>query len=459
MIRIFLLLFLYGVFFLQTNSQEIDSSISSVSTRKVIVKPINLSLVYPVCIYGKKASKNDYYFSFNILVGKVNNVRILEIAGLYNLDQDVKLIQVAGLFNKVNNIAGIQIAGICNIVKDEATAIQLSGLTNIIKKEALGIRVAGLGNLTYRDNVGIEIGGIGNIAMGEFTGIQLGGLFNYSRKQAIGLQIAGVFNYAKHDAMGLQLSLLTNISMNLGAGLQITGLMNIMNNYSGLEIAGLSNISLHNTFGFSLSTMANITMETFKGIQVSLFNYVGRSSNGIQVGLLNYADTVGNGLSLGLINIIKKGRYSEVEFTTSNTSHITVNYKSGLKKLYNIYGVGYYFSNNPFIHFGLGLGGKYSFNKHVSFQPEMVSYIYFHPNNFSSYFGNTTNFNLGIAYDINHRFSIIVAPTLYINTEDKKNNIEFDRITSYTKPFYKSEIGNKRTLVGIGYKIGFAIKL
>lgn len=167
-----------------------------------------VSFVPYVGTNGELTGKTTVDYSFNVIGGFVEGVRVLEVGGIFNLDWDsVSYFQVAGVFNKVGGYQqGAQFAGITNINHSDVLGAQFAGMTNITDGKVTGAQAAGLINFS-EGFVGAQIGGIGNYSYGNSTGAQIGGIFNKSYGTLEGAQVAGIINMAE-EVDGAQIGLL-----------------------------------------------------------------------------------------------------------------------------------------------------------------------------------------------------------------------------------------------------------
>jgi hypothetical protein len=167
--------------------------------------------------------------SVNLLAGYVQGVRLVEIGGLVNIVQeDARYAQFVGIGNVVGNqVKGVQVAGIFNTAR-EVRGVQVGGIFSYAATRA-DVQASGIYN---QAQTGIsQISGIMSVA--HSMKWQLAGIANYARDTA-GIQISGIINRAGY-ANGLQLSLI-NVA-DSGKGVCI-GLFNfIKNGYHKLEFS------------------------------------------------------------------------------------------------------------------------------------------------------------------------------------------------------------------------------
>ncbi|MDN4164195.1 STN and carboxypeptidase regulatory-like domain-containing protein [Cytophagales bacterium LB-30] len=144
--------------------------------------------------------------SVNLLGGYSKGTNIMELAGLFNIDNgDVSGIQMAGLFNiNSGKMTGLQAAGLINVNGNSVIALQSAGLMNINARDAHAWQMAGLLNINGGKGSGAQMAGLGNIQAGDYKGSQFAGLFNISEGRMQGAQFAGFLNRA-HYLKGTQM--------------------------------------------------------------------------------------------------------------------------------------------------------------------------------------------------------------------------------------------------------------
>ena len=202
---------------------------------------------------------NDY--AFNLTVGYSKGNRILELAGIGNINR--------------SNVSGIQMSPIFNIVGGKMTGLQFSGILN--RTDALkGVQITFLTNST--DKIlrgGLQIGGVNNHAKNGFGGFQAATLVNKNKNGRLGGQIAAVTNVA--DTVGFQVGFI-NSATHL-RGLQI-GLINVSDTLSGV-VLGLINVIKKGYNAFEIANFdGQFTRFAFKtGTKSFYTNYVAGVKN------------------------------------------------------------------------------------------------------------------------------------------------------------------------------------
>jgi hypothetical protein len=368
----------------------------------------------------KDMNKKKWYYSILMLCCLIS-VSAQETTGLRNFPAQISIVYPVGTHGRQSsqhtyNFSLNLFAGRVGSVN----GLEFSGLFGVVENNVRGMQVAGLGNVTG-DVRGIQIAGFAN-ATGNASAIQVAGFAN-ATGNVNGIQIAGFAN-ATGSASAIQVAGLANATGDV-RGIQIAGLANAAGNANGIQIAGILNRT-----------------ETL---------------NGLQIGLISITDIIESGASLSLVNIVRRDAYKEWNVSFSDYANIALSYKMGTQKLYTIYTVGTNFIKDDLGVVGLGFGNRTSIiGSRFDFQPELVSYNYF-PTNFKN-IQNTfaTHLKLGFAYNINEKYGLSLAPSVYVMNAKKRNDSDFYNI-SPIGAFYTNENGNKRTTIGAGIGIGLRI--
>lgn len=205
---------------------------------------------------------NDY--SLNLTVGYSKGNRILEVAGIGNINR--------------KNVSGIQLAPIFNIVGGKMSGFQVAGLLN--RTDALtGLQIAGFTNsndLILRG--GFQIAGLNNSSKNGHGGFQISTIVNKNKRGKVGGQMAALTNVA--DTVGFQFGLI-NSATHL-RGFQI-GLINVNDTLSGV-VLGLINVIKKGYNAAEIATFdSKFTRIAFKtGTKSFYTNYVASVKNDSQ---------------------------------------------------------------------------------------------------------------------------------------------------------------------------------
>lgn len=276
-------------------------------------------------------------FSFNVLAGYSGQTKGIELGGLLNIVRrdmiglqlsgfgnivggETRGIQAAGFFNNnLGHFSGVQFAGFSNVVWDTLFGVQISGFSNVVKGEMRGMQAAGFSNVTTGNVDGFQVSGFSNVAVGNVNSFQLSGFFNYGRNVR-GMQAAGFANVTAGSVGGAQVSGFANIAVDTVGGAQVTGFANVARVVKATQVAGFLNVA--------------------------------REVRGSQIALFNVADTVG-GATIGFFSFVRKG-YHKLEYAWTETLPVTVAFRTGTHKFYNIFAAGY--SPGSSMRWGIGYG-------------------------------------------------------------------------------------------------------
>ncbi len=266
-------------------------------------RPFHVGIVYPLSSNGVAAADYVNKISINLFAGVERGLHGAAFAGLANVD--------------VSFVDGAQFAGITNVNAGNLTGAQLAGITNVNAGTAQGLQMAGIANVNGDSAVAGQFAGIANVNAGSHTGAQFAGITNVNTSFTEGAQLAGV----------------VNISAGRVTGMQAAGVANYTSEIQGTQLAAVLNVA-------------------------------GRVQ-GAQIGLLNVADTV-DGVSIGFLSIVRHG-YHRLELSGSEALHAQLAVKLGVQHFYNIFSVGYHFSESdvwndqePVWAYGYGVGTEFN---------------------------------------------------------------------------------------------------
>jgi len=447
-------------------------------------RKLQVSLVPFIGTNRKLSGSVDNSISLNILAGYSGGVNGFEIGGLVNLTRrnvhgsqiagvanlvggDTNPFQLVGMFNlNGGSVTGTQIAGMSNVVLDTLNGVQLAGFNNTLHGYMNGVQLSGFNNVTTQNVDGIQLTGFANVAIKDVKLGQIGGFANYC-DNVDGGQMAGFANVAKGDVNWGQAAGFANYG-NSVKGFQVAGFANVSKNeVSGGQISGFANYG--KTGGkYQLSGYANIAKEEINGIQLSTSNYA-KKVKGYQIGLINVSDTVESGLPIGLFSFVKKG-FHRFEVSTNDVFYISAAYKMGVRKLYNSIRLGYDFSENLAIGYGIGsqfkINNKFYFNLDLSsdfiletnsIDLQMSTDLTFESSTYN-YIGTLNKLNAYFDYNLTQHFSIFMGPSLNVSAmlKDDDTNL-FPNIAPYS--FYNETYSNTEIKIWVGGIFGASFTL
>ncbi|MCL2028706.1 MAG: energy transducer TonB, partial [Bacteroidales bacterium] len=367
----------------------------------------------------------------------------MQLSGLVNLGANMNGLQISGLLNSNKSLNGMSISGLGNSVDKQVNGIQVAGLVNHLDDEKGSIN-------------GIQLSGIVNFGMGKANGVQMSGFVNLALGGMNGIQVSSILNMTE-TLKGIQISGLLNVAGGM-KGIQMSGLLNVAGGINGVQMSGIVNYGKGETKGVQIAGLFN-NSDTLSGVSIAGIYNRAKVLNGVQIGLISKNDTIRRGGSLSLINIVKKGAYKGWELAFSDYANVALSYKMGTPKLYTIYSAGVHFLDDNFWVVGIGFGNRTYVGGKFFFRPELTYSNYF-PINFKNIqHTSDTRLKLGFEYRINNKFSLSLAPSVYMMNARKGSNpeSEYYRI-SPIEALYTQERGNRQTVVGVGISVGLSLK-
>jgi hypothetical protein len=307
------------------------------------------------------------------------------------------------------------------------------------------------------DGVNFPLIGFLNFAEGSHSGAHIG-FFNSNQRDFSGLQL-GFVNVAGGNVSGSQTGFV-NVTAGSFNGLKLgfinpvggssRGAMLGFVNATGQKVNGLQmgfvNVTGGNTQGFQ-TAFVNINGGTLQGFQLGFVN-AASVLKGFQLGFINFADSLGKGLPFGFLSFIKKGGYSALELSVTESFPFNLTYKTGIKGLYTSL-IGSWNPNGRETYaFGMGLGSNIPLSTSVWFNPELTAQTTY-PNGKEIY-GLTAQ--LGFA--VTPRFVISLGPSLIWLSRDKEEDF-FDPLFS----FYDYRINDKNwILAGVRFALRYNLR-
>ncbi len=300
---------------------------------------------------------------------------------------------------------------------------ELGGLLNIDRNHVRGLQIGGLGNIVGKKTSGLQIGGLFNIDMGHFYGCQLAGLLNWTTDTVRGAQIAGLMNYVPVRWKGAQIAGLINISREHVTGLQLAGLANIANQENrGVQVAGLLNYT-----------------KELKGVQVGVFNISGRVTSGVPVGFFSY---------------VHRGGYMKFEVSGDEVFYINLAFKTGTKKLYNIFKAGT--NDSLLLNFAYGIGTMFDIGKRFGFNIDFAGSMFFSPVHAMSWYGSQLKLAPAFEFRAARHFAVFLGPAFNFCFYSDAGEQAYPKGLPFYN-FYDQYHSGTREQMWIGGVIGFRI--
>ena len=364
------------------------------SKDSVKTRPIQVTFIHPIGIYGTSSIHTKNYLSFNIIYGVNGGLSGFEFGGVAN--------------KNIGDVSGLQIAGLINNNLGSAKGILIAGLANHVQDSAYCLAIAGLSNRFGNSGGGMQVAGLNNYVDGNFVGMQAAGLRNKSKGDFIGLQVAGLTNYNDKD-------------------------------FSGMQISGISNINGGN----------------FSGLQIGLINRA-KKVGGLQIGLINIASDYEYGMPIGLLSIVTNG-FNALDLSYNESIKYNANLKLGVDHFYNIFKFGYMpKSKGEYYSYGLGVGSMVNLTDYFKISLD-VSSSYITEKNFTPVINFLSEGQLNLRYHLFNTIGIFAGPSfnLYFGEHDESGNtLLYVPKPIYNESWW---YGKGQTQFWVGYNLGISI--
>jgi hypothetical protein len=298
---------------------------------------------------------------------------------------------------------------------------EIGGLLNIDRNHVRGFQIGGLGNIVGRKTSGLQIGGLFNIDMGHFYGCQMAGLFNWISDTLRGAQIAGLCNY-------------------------------VPTRWKGAQVAGLLNISLDHVTGLQLAGLLNIAKEENRGVQIAgLVNYA-KVLKGVQIGVFNVTTKVESGVPVGFFSYVHKGGYLRAEVSGDEVFYFNIAFKTGTRRLYNIFKVGT--NDSLLLNFAYGIGTLFKIGKRFSFNIDFTGSMFFSSLHNMAWYGSQLKLVTPFEFRIANHFSFFLGPAFnFCFYSDAGENAYPKGLPPYS--FYDQYHSGTREQMWVGGTVGF----
>ena len=366
---------------------------------------------------------NDY--SVNLFAGYSAGTRKLELGGFANLNR--------------GDASGWQLAGFTNLVGGNSNAVQLAGFGNAVRNNAAKPQLAGFFNFNRGDARHFQAAGFVNVNLGGMEGVQAAGFVNLNRKNLNGMQLAGFHNQQIDSITGLQAAGFSNSTLRRHRGVQLAGFANYAGKLDrGAQVAGFANVALH----------------TMRGLQLSGFiNYAGTVEKGLQLGVFNYADS-SHGVPVGFLSFVRKNGYRRLELSADETTPVNVAFKTGVRRLYNIFFVGLQpFGSRGFAtwRYGYGVGTAFRLGSKWQFNMDYVgTFVSTEPFAFTRHSLHKLHFLFERALTPN--VALAFGPTFNVFLTDSRSadHTALTALPPYT--IWDAEAGSKQAQSWVGFQ-------
>ncbi len=365
--------------------------------KEIIDSKTQISLLPNIGTNGTLSSSTVVDYSFNILGGFVGGVRVLELAGIFNLDLDtVKYAQAAGVFNVVGGPQyGFQGAGTFNLNLSSFRGAQFAGTSNFVRGDFKGVQYAGFSNTILGKTRGMQVAGAVNLAQDSSLLYQFSGFYNHAGRNNTGAQVAGFMNFTGKE-------------------------------YKGVQIAGFMNLSRGNQ----------------KGVQVAGFLNFAQKIKGSQIGVVNINDSI-DGVPVGFLSFSRKGLH-QFEISSNESMPAQLSFKTGVNSFYNsfLFAGRFETGEKPVFGAGYGLGTSVRLNdrNRIFFDlqsMQLVNTDFFEPNSLSK-------LTVSYQFQAKRNFAFAIGPSLNFlhlyNTNLTTTN-DLKRLAPYSLYDYSTSSG------------------
>lgn len=358
-----------------------------------------LSAIIPTTIIAKTPQDSTQYtrpFQMTFITPmSTNGMQALETTN--NLSINI----YAGMSGGLN---GIEFGGFVNAIKYNVKGMQFAGFSNIVLGNTEGGQFSGYFNYTGKSLKGVQAAGFANVVLGHLKGVQAAGFANVVLKETEGAQLAGFANTTLKSMEGPQLAGFANV---------------VLGNLKGIQGSGFVNVAVDSVKGAQLAGFANVSANRLEGVQASSFVNYCKTLKGHQIGFINICDSIESGTQLGFLSFSKKGGFRQLELGGSESLYGLLTFKTGTKKLYNIFSAGIRPSSKDFLTgFGYGLGTSFALAPKLDLSLEGIVYninqLKWYENGY--YFLN--NINLIAGYHVSETLSIQFGPSFNLLVSD-----------------------------------------
>lgn len=276
----------------------------------------------------------------------------------------------------------------------------LIGFVNNVNGNHASVQI-GLVNSTTGNFGGLQAGFMNSIG-GNVTGIQ-SGFINSISGNIEGIQ-TGFINSNSANFSGLQHGFINSVG-NSSYGIQ-SGFINSSSSVTGIQ-TGFINSSKATVKGVQCGFINSA--EEIRGLQHGFINSA-KNLRGLQLGFINSVDKVEKGLPIGFLSFVKNGGYKAFEVSYTNTNHINVAFKTGIRQFYTFPMVSWNLNLADHLLIGYGVGSNLDVSNKLFFNPELVS-----QHNISLDFNHYLSLKTNVGFKVSNRFEIVAGPTLVWN--------------------------------------------
>jgi len=169
-------------------------------------------------------------------------------------------------------------------------------------------------------------------------------------------------------------------------------------------------------------------------------------------------DSIADSEKAKQLDINKTHNAKEIRISIADYMELGMHYCLKIKKIFGMLGLGINFNKQLPAIVGIGGGYNIPINKKITFQPNIMSYLYI-PLSFN--FG-TTSYNhirLGFSYKFSNKLALDLEPSFYYSPKSNIiDNQHYSNIIAYVSPLnpiYSKQISTSKNYdLGIGISIG-----
>ena len=289
-----------------------------------------------------------------------------------------------------------------------------------------------------------------NLLAGYSLGVnllELGLGFNVVRWDVNGLQAAGIANLVGRQVHGVQVSGMANLVIGSVEGVQASGIVNLTaENFRGLQIGGI-NVTGGDLHGWQLATGLNVARTVHRGHQV---------------GFVNYADSSAT-TPFGYFSFVRLNGYRRLELTTDELNYGNVTFKTGVRKLYNIFtfSTSGFAPNKPLGSIGYGLGTAWYLGnpaRHWMMNAEYVaSRVAVERRFLKQPRVGHMRITLGVEKKISSRLALAAGPTFNLLFSPYDGLVQQNQGSLGTRLSSGSADNSRRTYAWIGFQVGLRL--
>ncbi|TDE16899.1 hypothetical protein E0F88_10270 [Dyadobacter psychrotolerans] len=275
------------------------------------------------------------------------------------------------------------------------------------------------------------------------NGLELGAILNVVRGNVSGFQLAGIGNLVGNDVTGFQYANFLNLTLG---------------NFKGFQGSPLINYTRKNFQGFQFAGAGNVLAGTLNGYQFSpTFNYAKNVQTGHQIGLANYAD-YSETTPFGLFSYVQRNGYRRYEFAASEFNYFNFSFKTGMKRFYNIFSIGFNgtLDNKPLGTLGYGFGTAQNLGKGWMLNQDITANaVFIKKLDEDEIPAGHFRFSLGVEKKLGQRFALFLGPSVNWLTGDEEDLINPANL-GIVKPLWigKNPDSKSKSYGWIGFQVG-----